>query len=305
MEQYDRIYEIIIGDTNRPNDAVLIDNLDTYNGMQVTFNVTKNSDTKRAGGNTATVEIYNLSDATLKRIQQSETLGFQIKVGYRDIGLKLLAFGQVVQISTKKQGVDWVTTITAGEGYEELNETKLKKSLPPGVTAEQVIEECRKSMNLDKGVYAGNNKDAVQMSGYPLTGSAKEMLNEICEANRIEYRVDRGALYIEDEGGVNDKNYKNTAFVLNLSTGLIDSPFWMKEDGRKQKDDKTRRQQVSFRALLNPEIIPGGVVRIDSRLIQGWFKVTSARYSGSYRGGDWTVDCYASEIKPEDEPKKE
>jgi hypothetical protein len=145
MEQYDRIYEIIIGDTNRPDDAVLIDNLDTYNGMQVTFNVTKNSDTKRAGGNTATVEIYNLSDATLKRIQQSETLGFQIKVGYRDIGLKLLAFGQVAQISTKKQGVDWVTTITAGEGYEELNETKLKKSLPPGVTVEQVIEECRKS----------------------------------------------------------------------------------------------------------------------------------------------------------------
>jgi len=303
MYQYDRIYELIIGDVKKPKEAVLITNIDTHNGLQLTFEVSKTADTKRTGGNSAVVEIYNLSTDTLKKLQQSKTLGFQLKVGYRETGLKLLVYGQVVQLTTKKQGTDWVTVITAGEGYEELNETKLKKSLPPGVTIEQAIDECRKSMNIDRGIYEGTNKDATAVDGYPLSGSAKEMLNEICEANRIAYRVDRNALYIEDESGINDKNYKKNAFVLNGKTGLLDSPFWTQEDGRKQKKDETRRQSVQFKALLNAEILPGNVVRIDSRFISGWFKITSARYSVTYRNGNWTVDCYASEIKPEDVPK--
>lgn len=305
--QYDRRYELIIGDARKPDEALFIgyDEADkTDRSLQITFDITKSADAKKTGGNAATIEIVNLNEESLKKIQQSPFLAFQFKVGYADTGVKLLLAGQVTQVSTKKQGADWVTTITAGEGYVELNQSKLKKSLPPGITIEQAIEECRKGMpNIDKGIYSGTNKNAIAIDGYPLTGSAKEMLQEICEANRIEWRVDRGALYISDEAGINDKNYKNTAFVLNGETGLLGSPFWTQADGRKLKDDKTRRQSVQFQALLNPLIIPGSVIKIESRFINGFFKVTSARYSGSFRGGNWTVDAYGTEVLTQDVPK--
>ncbi|MNX82925.1 hypothetical protein D3C86_1146680 [compost metagenome] len=84
---------------------------------------------------------------------------------------------------------------------------------------------------------------------------------------------------------------------------MIGSPFWTQEDGRKLKNDKTRRQSVQFQALLNPQIIPGSVVKIESRLISGYFKVTSCRYSGSFRNGTWTVDAYGTEILTQDVPK--
>lgn len=305
--QYDRRYELIIGDARKPDEALFI-GYDSANqvdrSLQVTFDITKSADAKKTGGNAATIEIANLSEESLKKIQQSPFLAFAFKVGYKDTGVKLLLAGQVTQVSTKKQGSDWVTTITAGEGYVELNQSKLRKSLPPGVTYEQGIEECRKGMpNIDKGIYSGVNKNTIAIDGIPLSGSAKENLEQICEANRMEYYVDRGALYINDESGIGHKNYKSVAFVLSGETGLLGSPFWTQEDGRKLKNDKTRRQSVQFQALLNPQLLPGSVVKIESRFINGFFKITSARYSGSYRNGTWTVDCYASEILTQDVPK--
>ena len=97
--------------------------------------------------------------------------------------------------------------------------------------------------------------------GYPLNGSAKQVLDDLCRASRIEYRVDRNALYISDESGIGTKDPEGEAYLLTQDTGLLDTPLWVQEDGTKLKKDKTRRQRLQFRCLLHANIVPASIVR--------------------------------------------
>lgn len=289
--QFNRIYELIIGDA-KTGDAVSISDL------HISLEVVKSSDNKRRH-NSAIIEVYNMKDETLRKLE-TDLLGVQLSVGYLETGLTTLLIGQVVEVTTVRNGEDKVTRLQLGEGFVELNETNLNFLVPPGKTYEDVIEEIRKQMpGISRGSYTGINCKNQVLYGYPLSGTAKEMLNQVCEANRMEWRVDRGSLTVTDESGVADKDLNN-AFVLNENTGLIDIPYHTSADGRKLKKDKTRRQGVQFKALLNPRIIPGSIVRLESKLLSGWYKVVTARYTGEYEGQDWYVECFCSEILEDD-----
>ena len=297
MLQRQRIYELILGDYKSKNkDAISITNL------QVTFDVSKSSDNKRKS-NSANIEVVNLADSTIAKLDSTEYLGASLSCGYEDTGLINLITGQVTEVRTRKNGAGKVTTIVIGEGYIELNQQYLKGITPAGSTVEQTIEEIRKQMpGVVKGGYVGINKDQQCLYGYPLTGTPRQMLNEVCEANRIEYRVDRDALYITDESQTSDKNL-TTAFILSEDTGLVDIPYRTTADGAKLKGDKTKRNGVQFKALLNGRIFPGSPVILRSKLIDGAFRVVNARYYGGYNDNDWYIECYCEEILSGDIPK--
>lgn len=296
MLQRQRIYELILGDYKSKNkDAISITNL------QVTFDVSKSSDNRRKS-NSANIEIYNLSNNTLAKIDSTEYLGASLSCGYEDSGLVNLITGQLVEVTTRRVGPDKVTTVVIGEGYIELNQQYLKTLTPAGSTVEQTIEEIRKQMpGIVKGGYVGLNKNQQCLYGYPLTGTPRQMLSEICEANRMEYRIDRDALYVTDESQLSDKNL-TTAFRLSADTGLIDISFRTTSDGAKLKGDKTKRKGVQFKALLNGRIFPGSPVLIQSEFITGVYRVANARYYGGYNDNDWYIDCFCEELLSGDIP---
>jgi len=284
MYQRDRGYRLIVGDY-KTEQGVLIENL------HVTFEVSKSSDNKR-GGNSASIEIYNLSDTTLAKFE-TEFLACEFHVGYKDVGINRLVVGEVVQVSTRKSGNDRVTQLLLGEGYIALNHQTLKATIPPGKRVFDVVEEIRKRMpGIDRGVFAGMNGEQLCTYGYPLSGTPKKALEELCEAYRLEYSIDRNTLSITDEGGLRDK-LRTTAFVLNKDTGLIEIPYYAQERV-KAKGDKTKRTGVQFKALLNTEIVPGSIVKLESKTVSGYYKVTTARYYGGYRDNDWYVECFCS-----------
>lgn len=294
MLQRQRIYELILGDA-RSGDAVKITEL------HVSFDIVKSSDNKRKG-NSATIEVYNLSTETLKKLE-TQYLAAVISCGYVDTGLTVLFSGQVTEVSTRDDGSTKITRLDFGEAYVELNHPKVKGLIAPGESVEKAIEEVRKQMpGVSKGSYTGVNKDAACLFGYPLNGTPRKILNEICEAYRLEYRIDRGALYITDQSGLSDKTLSGV-FVLNKDTGMIDTPYKTSERGSSLPKDKTRRKGVQVKALLNGRIIPGSAVRIESDLITGWYKVVNARYYGGFNDNDWYVECFCEEIYEKDIPK--
>ena len=77
-------------------------------------------------------------------------------------------------------------------------------------------------------------------------------------------------------------------------------PFHTSETGRKQKKDPRRRRGVQFKALINTDIVPGRVVRLESDWITGYYRVNTARFSGDMRGNEWYVECFCSEVYTED-----
>lgn len=288
--QRDRLYELIIGDYQTGDGLKITD-------LQVRFDVEKSSDNKRTG-NRALVEVTNLSRETLGKLE-TEFLSCTLAVGYRDTGVQTILTGNVVETRTVKNGPDQVTQFILGEGYSQLNHSRVKSIVAPGKTNEDVIEEIRKQMpGVAKGGYVSDSLRKMIMFGYPLNGSPREMLDRFCRENRLEWRCDNGALYISDENGLISKDTAEAPLISN-ETGLVDIPYYVSGDTAKLNTDARRRTGVQFKALLNPSIMPGKLIRLESSVLpqlNGFYRVNDLRYFGDYRGNDWYVECVCSQV---------
>lgn len=292
MIQKDRVYELTLGDT-KTGDAIVINS-----SLQITFEISKSSDNKR-GGNSASIEVYNLSPSSIQKLE-TEYLVCTFKAGYKDTGPLVIVQGNVVETKTVKRGVDYITQILMGEGYTELNHTKLKSLIGPGETIGGVIEEIRKQMpGVVRGSIVGANLNNPVLFGYPLTGTPAQMLRQVCEANRLEYNISGGVLNVSDENGLLSKN-QTLAPVVSEETGLIDIPFYTSAEGRKLPKDKKRKRGMQFKSLLNAEYNPGYIVIVKSKMISGTYRINTSRFTGDFRGGEWYVECFCSDVYAED-----
>lgn len=305
MAQKERVFSLTVGDYKTGN-GLLIENprrdsLGNFveNPWQITFDVSKSADNKRNNGNSAVIEIYNLSDDQIQLLS-SDYLEVSFSVGYQSTGSHLLVLGNVTEISTVKSGNEYVTQLKIGEGYTDLNHQQLAKLVSPGKTVADVLEEIRQQMpGVARGAYTGTNLNNPIVFGWRLKGSPKEMLQKLCEAQNLEYNINSGVLNVSEENGLLSKDTQ-LAPVLNVDTGLIDLPFHTTDTGRKPKKDKKRRRGVQFKALLNTDIVPGKIVKLESKWITGFYRVNTARFSGDFRGNDWYVECFCSEVQAED-----
>lgn len=293
MAQKNRVFVLEVGDYTTGNGIRIT------NPQQITFDISKSSDNKRNNGNSASIEIYNLSDSQIKLLE-SEYLQCKLSLGYEDTGSQLVVEGNVTETSTVKSGDEYVTQIRIGEGYTALNHQDLATVVSPGKKVSDVLEEIRQQMpGVSRGAYTGTNLNNPIVFGWRLKGSPKEMLMKLCEAQGLEYNISGGVLNVSDENGLLSKDTL-LAPVLNRMTGLIDLPFYTSETGRKQAKDKKRRRGVQFKALLNTEIVPGKIVKLESKWIEGYYRVNTARFSGDFRGNEWSVECFCSEVHAED-----
>ena len=291
-QQRERVYELIVGDYKTGNGIRITD-------AQITFDISKTADQKKTKGNSASIEIYNLTRGQAALLE-SEYIECTLSVGYAINGPRVVVTGNVTDYSTRKSGEDRITQLKMGEGYSDLNQQTLKQMVSPGKTVKDVIDEIQKQMpGVSRGSITGTNLNNPIVHGWRLTGTPREMLKKICDAQSLEYNVSGGVLSVSDVNGIVTKD-TSTAPVLSPETGLIDEPFLTSEDGRKSKKDPKRRRGVQFKALLNTECIPGRIVKLEGTPITGFYRINSARFSGDFRGNDWYVECFCSEIATEE-----
>lgn len=304
MTQRNRVYDLTVGDYKTGNGIRITGGLPAEDGvidtgLQITFDISKTADAKRTNGNSATIEIYNLSREHIELLQ-GDYLKCTFLVGYEDEGVRVVADGNVVEVKTVKRGTEFITQVRMGEGYSDLNHENLKSLVSPGSTVEQVIEEIRSQMpNVSRGAYTGTNLNNPIVFGWPLNGTPAAMLRKLCEAQNIEFSVTGGVLNVSDINGLYTKD-TILAPLISEATGMIDAPFHTTEQGRKMKDAKTRRKGVQFKTLLNTECVPGKIVKIESDFITGVYRINSSRFSGDFRGGEWYVECFSSEVEAQD-----
>jgi hypothetical protein len=285
--QYNRNYKLVIGDA-RTTDALEITDL------QVSFDISKSSDnTSRT--NSASIEVTNLSDNSLK-ILQTDYPAALFYVGYQD-DLKLLFGGQVVNVRTRKSGTDRVTQLLMGSGYNELNHSTIAKVVPANKTVKDIADEIAKSIpNVSRVVFNGTNLNNKVIKGYPISGTVREALDKLSEAYKLEWRLDSDVLYVNDKDRAENEDFGN-AYVVSPESGLIEIPYYTSGDITRDSSDSVKKQGVQFTMLINPDVYPGQIIKLEDTDIVGWFKVDDVRYSGSYRNGTWQQDVSCSAIE--------
>lgn len=286
--QIDREYRFIIGDVNTNKALEIRDH-------NIDFDINRSSD-YRMKTNSAAIGVYNLSDDEIDLIS-TDFIAAQLEVKYKaDANFLELFSGQVVKCSTRKSGADRITQIIMGEGYVDLTQNPQTATIPEGKTVKDVLEQVAKNLpSVKKGSFTGINMNSRLLYGYPITGNAQQILNEICKSYGLKYHVHNKKLYVYDNRG-SIQNPKQTAPLVTKETGLIDTPFAITGDKGKKVTDKSQLRGIQFKKLIDTTILCGQIIRVTDGQIDGWYVVDEIRYTGEYRGSSWYMDVIATEI---------
>jgi|SRR5690554_1492887 len=288
MQFFDRKYSLQIGDY-QTGDGLLI------NDLQIQFRVRKSVNNKRKVDK-CSISIYNLSDESIAYLETEYPVAI-LSCGYGSEIVRLF-YGEVTEVETRKQGTDRVTTIDVTPSFSELTFQVMSELVPENGTVEDVIEIIRKQTSLSKGVYKGANLKTKIIYGYPLSGTPKEMLDLVAEEYRLQWKIEGDALYINDSDSV-EIEAKELAPVIKESSGLLERPYFYTGSSRKSSKDDEKKDGVKFRALINPNIVPGSIVKLEYKNTADFYRVEEVEFQGSYREQPWYMECLCSK-RPEE-----
>ena len=255
--------------------------------------------------NSATIQIYNLTAGTETDIMNE---GYRVIVyaGYEksatDTNYGQIFDGDILMCSREKQnGTDYILTILAMDGSFMYQEGYANFTLDRGATARDVVKNIVNKASVKIDAQDKNISKVLEKKKYSKSktvhGLVRNTLNDICKELNCTWFIDNGKLYILSYA--EDSSYLpngKAAIELNVKTGLLGNV-------------KQVNQGVEAKCLLNPQIVPFSMVRIESYLItrqlptigtysqgtsltykvdsKGLYRVISVNHHGDTRGNDW------------------
>lgn len=249
-------------------------------GLDIEFRVERSL---KATQNTAEFTIFNLSADTRKFLsEQKRGAIVEFRAGYKDQEpLPRLFLGDLRVVTSLREGADWRTEISNGDG-DQKKKKPISFSLGPGTTFENAVKRIVSEMGATIGSTAallakGKFSDASKQfsDGFTAHGNGDEELRKLLSAGGLEHSYQNGEIQILEPNG----DLANTAVLLKLGTGLVGSP----EVGTKGA--------IKVRSLLNADIAPGRVVRVEAANVSGFYVVKKASYLGGTATNDWYTDA--------------
>jgi hypothetical protein len=248
-------------------------------GLRVTFRIARD---KKPEPNQGEISVWNLSRETRAKLaDQKVPIEFQAGYG-KDISQ--VFFGDIPAdgISTVRDGPDWVTTFRAGDGGKAYRTARIQEAFGKGTKLADVLKKAAKQMGVGLGnalskLADGDLSGAVteMFGGVVLSGPVPRELDRLLRSYGYEWSIQDGQLQVIEQDGHTD----DEAVLLRPDTGLIGSP----EPG---KDGFTK-----VRSLLQPQILPGRRVKLETSNLDGFFVVAKVTHTGDTHGPDWYSEC--------------
>jgi hypothetical protein len=167
-----------------------------------------------------------------------------------------------------------------GDGERAFRFARASESFAGGATVGAVVTHCAESM----GLAVGNSPaqaavlDKVLYHGWTVHGAASSELDRILRAVGYAYSIQSGVIQILSP----DESVSQSIPVVSAAIGnLIGSP----EMGTPEK--KGKPPLLKFTALLIPEALPGGRVRVVSERYDGIFRTRKVEHDCDTESGPW------------------
>lgn len=265
---------------------VQVEGLDVSN-LRVKFRIAR---TLSRTPSSAEIDVYNLSEDSRAQIRSAaETApGGRARVlllaGYRDEDPHLIFAGALRRVAVRREGQDIITKISSEDGVPTA--PRISRSFRPGTSIDAALNSVLgDSTGLDKG-NAGDFKGTLRgrtvgQAPLAIRGAVDAALDAVLAETGIDWSVQDGQLQLLERG----RAVQMEATVLSSDTGLVGSP---------QIDDKGK---VKVTSLMAPGLSPGLLVRVESLLVNDFFKVESATYVGDTDGQEWQVEIEAAPVR--------
>ena len=283
-----REYRLVFPDIN-----LEFNNLDNKEGLHLAFDVQKDLTQET---NKVKFTIWNLKDETRQKIEKQD-LKVDLYAGYRDNdGTCRIFSGSVIRTITTDEGKDVKTEIQASDGQVAVRDSVFALSYTPGTAGGIIVKAIAQNMGLPLVLGEGVKFGAYD-NGYSFVGKGGDALTEICNGNGCSWSIQNGNLQVILAGGV----VANRGLVFSASSGLIGSPARIVKSDHKPDEDtpkKERRKKEGkekpdkqagwkIETLLAPTVSPGDAIKVESRIINGWFRVETVNHTGDSISGQY------------------
>ena len=247
--------------------------------------------------NKAKIKLWNLVGADRSKIEK-EDQKLELYAGYRDNGGAQRIFtGTIIQAYSEDKGTDIITEITGSDGQIPVRDTAVSLSYAPGTDGGTIVKAVAGQMGIPLVEGEGVSYEAYP-HGYSFVGRAAEALNEVCNGQGLNWSIQNGELQVILGFGV----AAQTGVVFSSSTGLVGFPPTRivqsrpKEDklpGKRQGRQSAKKEEPEKKAgwkietLLCPTVNPGDAVKVESRVVTGWFRIETLKHTGELYGNDY------------------
>ena len=254
-------------------------------GLRFSFEVTK---TLEGTANAAKILVWNLSQETRTFIEK-EAAGTKkfvvlLSCGYSGLDdvptARGIFRGDILRVEHQKQSGDIITTIETADEIKAIANSTVNLSYKEGTSLSTILRAAASSLGVSVGEIQG--LDGKQfLRGYSASGKASSQLDLIAEQANADWSIQDGVLQLIQR----DKSLPGTVISLNSNTGLLGSP-------NKRQDDKGNTE-IQFTTLLQPKLVPGARVQLDSRFVRGVYKIQKLTHKGDTRQGGWFSEVEA------------
>lgn len=261
------------------------DGTDTQEVLRISFSVDK-SDT--AGSNTAEIKIWNLSPDSLKILDEKDCVAI-LRAGYGNT-LPEVIVGLITNVSTENDNADRCTTLEVVDGRMELRDTYISQSWDGKINTKNLYQWVADAMGITL-VLADDLQFEDFANGYKFVGKAKEMIQELADANEHAWSIQNGVLQVYYKGRpVSDK-----AYLLKSETGLLGIPKKITVSENNDTNANLTGYEINY--FFNGAIGVNDIVQIESNTASGYYRIYKLNQKGDNFESDWICTAEVLEIK--------
>lgn len=281
MRNWERCYLLRAGVEGQKGFEIGSEQATSRSLPHISFNVEKSDS---ASPNNTTLQIWNLSDESIAVLEQEYCI-VELHAGYEG-SLSLIFVGEVEDVITNMDGADRLTEVTIVDGMKSIQESNISISLKGKVPSSKVYTLAASKMSLPLKRQTGL-KYVTYPFGYSFVGKVSDMLDKLAAANNHAWSIQNGILQIVNKG----EGIEHTGFLLSPTTGLCSIPKRIKIGSN---DTKEKGWEVEF--FLNGAVAINDVIRLESRIATGDFRVYKLTMAGDNLGGDWKCTAQLVDI---------
>jgi len=258
--------------------AITLEGDGTQNGFRIKFNITKHC---ISTASPSSIQIYNLSRGLRNSLQKA---GAQIAlfVGWDNIDYSLLFTGSLLNSYSARQGADIITTLLSNPAFGGMSKTIISKTFAGGTDVKTIVLDLAKSIPgviVDPKNIQIENNATLGNQGLSMCAPTNSLLDSISRVHGFSWHVDNGVFYAVTDGKPLSSSGRVLIDPQNLlqAEPMLASPMQV-------------RAGVSISCMLNPNIVPNGVVSLQTALnenINGDYVVHNLSHSGDTHGQSW------------------
>jgi len=248
--------------------------------LRVQFKIEKSLE---SSPNACEVTITNANPAT-RAFLEKKPLVVRLDAGYDDNSRHVFT-GDLRYGQSQLDGTDWNTTLQLGDGDRAYRNARVSRSYRKGTSVITALKEVATSLGLQlSGDVAASPDLQVQFaSGHSLQGPARDELTRLLAPFGYHWSIETGRLQILKDQAV----APGTAFLISQDTGMIGSPDYA------TPERNGKPPQLKVKTLLYPELFAGAPINVNSRDVEGVFRINKLIHSGDTHDSDWTTEIEA------------